>query len=61
MLVDVRGNDRASGYIDESVHVPCTTEDPLYPKVPKLVEMLANESLVVFAGQYFVQQGTHVH
>ena len=52
VLVDVRGNDRASGYIDESIHVPCTTEDPFYPKVQKLVEKLTDESLVVFTCQY---------
>lgn len=54
ILVDVRGEDRASGLIEGSTHVQASIKDksPWKTKVPDLVQRFANSSFVVFTCQY---------
>lgn len=52
VLVDLRGEDRASGLIDGAVHVPAIDKVPFLSKVPELVQRWSNEPLVVFTCQY---------
>ena len=52
LLVDLRGEDRAAGLIDGSVHEPAIDTVPFPTKVPALVQRWADQSLVVFTCQY---------
>lgn len=52
LLVDLRGEDRASGTIDGSVHEPAIDAVPFPSKVPHLVQQWAGHPLVVFTCQY---------
>lgn len=54
VLVDVRGDDRASGLIEGTVHVAASTADkvPWKAKVPELVQRFARNRLIVFTCQY---------
>lgn len=52
ILVDLRGEDRASGLIDGAVHEPAIDTVPFTTKVPKLVKKWADQSLVIFTCQY---------
>jgi len=52
ILVDLRGEDRASGLIDGAVHEPAIDTVPFTTKVPKLVKRWADQSLVIFTCQY---------
>eukprot|EP00439_Symbiodinium_sp_Y106_P008958 s14351_g1.t1 len=45
-LIDVRGDDRASGYIQGAVHEPTSFQAPLLNRVLELVEKFGNEKLV---------------
>jgi len=53
-LIDLRGNDRAAGIIDGSVHVPAFEEDgtAFVAKVPEHVKQFAGHSFLVFTCQY---------
>mmetsp|Transcript_21474 Transcript_21474/g.65007 ORF Transcript_21474/g.65007 Transcript_21474/m.65007 type:complete len:724 (+) Transcript_21474:45-2216(+) len=52
ILVDLRGEDRASGLIEGAVHEPAIDTVPFTTKVPLLVSKWANQSFVVFTCQY---------
>lgn len=52
ILVDVRGDDRAAGLIEGSVHVPAIDATPFPNKVPGLVQQYQNANLVIFTCQY---------
>jgi len=56
-LIDVRGDDRASGYIQGAVHEPTSFQAPLLNRVPELVEKFGNEKLVIFHCQYSLHRG----
>eukprot|EP00439_Symbiodinium_sp_Y106_P014656 s8060_g2.t1 len=56
-LIDVRGDDRASGYIQGAVHEPTSFQAPLLNRVPELVQKFGNETLVVFHCQYSLHRG----
>ena len=47
VLVDVRGNDRASGFIEQSMHFPCIYGSSFFSTVQEVVGKLAGEPLVV--------------
>ncbi|CAE8670612.1 unnamed protein product, partial [Polarella glacialis] len=52
LLVDLRGEDRASGLIEGAVHVPAIDRVPFLTKIPDLVREWANHPMVVFTCQY---------
>lgn len=52
LLVDVRGGDRNTGWIEGAVHVPAIDTVPFLTKVPELAQRWADEQLVVFHCQY---------
>jgi len=52
LLVDLRGEDRASGLIDGAVHEPAVDKVPFPVKVPKLVQRWSEQGLVVFTCQF---------
>jgi len=52
ILVDLRGEDRASGLIEGSIHVPAIDTVPFPVKVGDLVRQWSEQSLVVFTCQY---------
>merc|ERR1712176_422992 len=52
LLVDLRGEDRASGLIDGAIHEPAIDTVPFPTKVPKLVQQWSDQSLVIFTCQY---------
>merc|ERR1711865_721789 len=52
ILVDVRGDDRASGTIDGTVNVKAIDNVPFASKVPELVQTWRNAPLIVFHCQY---------
>ena len=52
ILVDLRSDDRASGLIDGSTHIPAIAKVPFLTRVPELVQQWAKEKLVVFTCQY---------
>jgi len=52
ILVDLRGEDRASGLIEGAVHEPAIDTVPFTSKVPKLVQKWADISCVIFTCQY---------
>jgi len=52
LLVDLRGEDRASGLIEGAIHEPAIDTVPFTTKVPKLVQQWAGEGLVIFTCQY---------
>jgi len=52
LLVDVRGEDRATGLIENSVHVPAIDSKPFAARVPDLVRQWADQPLVIFTCQY---------
>ncbi|CAE7646960.1 ACR2.1 [Symbiodinium sp. CCMP2592] len=56
-LIDVRGDDRASGYIEGAVHEPTSFQAPLLNRVPELVKKFGNEKLVIFHCQYSLHRG----
>jgi len=54
LLIDVRGDDRASGHIEGAVHEPTST---FFNRVPELVEKFSKEKLVIFHCQYSWHRG----
>lgn len=52
VLVDVRGEDRASGLIDGAQFEPAIDTVPFTTKVPDLVNRWRSETLVIFTCQY---------
>lgn len=52
LLVDVRGGDRNTGWIEGAVHVPAIDTVPFLTKAPELAQRWADEQLVVFHCQY---------
>ncbi|CAE7717064.1 ACR2.2 [Symbiodinium necroappetens] len=54
LLVDVRGDDRASGHIEGAVHEPTLT---FLNRVPELVVKFSEEKLVIFHCQYSWHRG----
>lgn len=53
LLIDVRGDDRASGLIPGAIHVPAISiQNPFVVKLPELVEQHRNTRLVVFFCQF---------
>jgi len=52
ILVDVRGDDRASGLIEGSIHEPAVDTVPFVCKVPELAKRWASAPLVVFTCQF---------
>eukprot|EP00931_Biecheleriopsis_adriatica_P091565 TRINITY_DN65449_c0_g1_i1.p1 TRINITY_DN65449_c0_g1~~TRINITY_DN65449_c0_g1_i1.p1 ORF type:complete len:951 (-),score=180.77 TRINITY_DN65449_c0_g1_i1:64-2916(-) len=52
LLVDLRGDDRASGLIEGATHEPAIGSVPFPTRVPNLVQQWADQSLVVFTCQY---------
>ncbi|CAE7235116.1 ACR2.2, partial [Symbiodinium sp. CCMP2456] len=56
-LVDVRGDDRASGHIQGAVHEPTSFQAPLLNRVPQLVGKFSKEKLVIFHCQYSLHRG----
>eukprot|EP00439_Symbiodinium_sp_Y106_P025286 s8060_g3.t1 len=57
LLIDVRGEDRASGHIEGSVHEPTSFQAPLLNRVPELVAKFSKERLVIFHCQYSLHRG----
>jgi len=52
VLIDLRGEDRAAGLIEGSVHVQAIDNVPFTWKVPELVKQYEDQGLVVFTCQY---------
>eukprot|EP00930_Biecheleria_cincta_P057880 TRINITY_DN43750_c0_g1_i1.p1 TRINITY_DN43750_c0_g1~~TRINITY_DN43750_c0_g1_i1.p1 ORF type:complete len:962 (+),score=158.70 TRINITY_DN43750_c0_g1_i1:75-2960(+) len=52
VLIDLRAADRSAGLIEGALHEPVEPSTPFTMKVPKLVERLRQEPLVVFTCQY---------
>lgn len=52
VLIDLRGEDRASGLIEGALHVPAVDKVPFLTKVPDLVRQFADQRLVIFTCQY---------
>jgi len=52
ILVDLRGEDRASGLIEGAVHEPAIDTVPFTSKVSKLVQKWADVGCVIFTCQY---------
>jgi len=52
VLVDLRGEDRAAGLIEGSVHVQAIDNVPFTWKVPDLVRQWEDQPLVIFTCQY---------
>lgn len=52
VLIDLRGEDQASGLIEGALHVPAVDKVPFLTKVPDLVRQFADERLVIFTCQY---------
>jgi len=52
ILIDLRGEDRAAGLIDGSMHVPAIDTVPFLTRVPELVRRWADEKFIIFTCQY---------
>lgn len=52
VLIDLRGDDRAAGVIEGSVHEPAIDTVPFWNKVPGMVQKFSTENLVIFTCQY---------
>merc|ERR1740123_2693029 len=52
VLVDLRGDDRASGLMAGAIHIPAIDDVPFPVKVPELVMRWKAERIVVFTCQY---------
>jgi rhodanese-related sulfurtransferase len=52
VLVDVRGDDRASGTIQGSVHIKAVDTVPFESKIPGMVQSFSSQPLVIFHCQY---------
>jgi len=52
VLLDTRGDDRSSGCIEGAVHVPAISAVPFAKRVPEMMEMFGDKTMVVFHCQY---------
>lgn len=52
LLVDVRGSDRSTGWIQGSVHVPAIDTVPFITRAPELAQQWSDQRLVIFHCQY---------
>ncbi|CAE7222722.1 ACR2.2 [Symbiodinium natans] len=57
VLLDVRDADRSCGFIEGALHEPTSFQNPLFKRVPELVQKYRGEQLVIFHCQFSLHRG----